>query len=124
MAGTDLWCRLAIPLGWPLPWLVWLAILDCARKWQPIAESGSRHTHRLRGRKEWSRQLSARERNILAPSKSIEHSLCLQRLGELAMAEPVVPQKNDGSAPSPSVRQVEIMECTLRDGSYAVDFKF
>jgi len=45
------------------------------------------------------------------------------------MAEPVVPQKmvpqkNDGSAQSLSGRQVEIMECTLRDGSYAVDFKF
>jgi 4-hydroxy 2-oxovalerate aldolase len=45
------------------------------------------------------------------------------------MAEPVVPQKmvpqkDDGSAQSLSGRQVEIMECTLRDGSYAVDFKF
>ncbi len=36
----------------------------------------------------------------------------------------MVPQKDDGNAQSLSGRQVEIMECTLRDGSYAVDFKF
>ena len=32
--------------------------------------------------------------------------------------------KNDLTPQGPSGRRVEILECTLRDGSYAVDFKF
>ncbi len=32
--------------------------------------------------------------------------------------------KNDLTPQGPSAQRVEILECTLRDGSYAVDFKF
>jgi 4-hydroxy 2-oxovalerate aldolase len=40
------------------------------------------------------------------------------------MVDPTRSQKNNQTAPQLSGRRVEILECTLRDGSYAVDFKF
>jgi len=36
----------------------------------------------------------------------------------------IQPQMDDRGALRPDLRRVEILECTLRDGSYAVDFKF
>jgi isopropylmalate/homocitrate/citramalate synthase len=42
------------------------------------------------------------------------------------MGNPVEPSgtMDGGPFPEPSANRVEILECTLRDGSYAVDFKF
>jgi 4-hydroxy-2-oxovalerate aldolase len=41
------------------------------------------------------------------------------------MADPLGPRtKKDLTIPEPSSKQLDILECTLRDGSYAVDFKF
>src|SRR6202035_4350914 len=49
----------------------------------------------------------------------------MQRLGEVGMADPLELRMKKGSTPpAPSGQRVEILECTLRDGSYAVDFKF
>jgi len=52
-----------------------------------------------------------------------EHSMCLQHLGELGMAHSAE-TKDEAMPQSLSGRRVEILECTLRDGSYAIDFKF
>src|SRR5271156_3469961 len=53
-----------------------------------------------------------------------EHSSFSQHLGELGMADPARSWAKEEMPQELSGRRVEILECTLRDGNYAVDFKF
>ena len=48
----------------------------------------------------------------------------MRRLGEFGMANSSDLQTKEMAAQENSERSVHILECTLRDGSYAVDFKF
>lgn len=71
----------------------------------------------------WSRRLALADPEINAKVLSRSNATALQRWPEVASG-PTIAERSESDERGHTLKSPQLLECTLRDGSYAVDFQF